>query len=456
MNTIKETEFDYEAYTRENAPDPSQIRRGPELHKRRREVFQARLINHVNMEIKHARGMRHVFISYCHENKSVVDRICQVLSSNDITVWVDWNNIIPGTPWKQAIQKAIQYGDFFIACFSSEYNNRDKTHMNEELRIAVDILRQKPVDRIWFIPIKLNKCEIPDIEIGNGETLRDIQYVDLSKNWENGIEQILNIIPSKSLDQVNYADVAEKVENDHVLIRTVNGQHYFISYKDLRWDSKEISLTLSPATSEQEAFLCSLRREQHDMFAFAFRDYAMWAKPVEVAQISTEGTTVWEVRLIEDTTGKVYKNRKKKVFFENLTFDQIANMRAKRILLNEKLDTASATLNHANVFNRMLLEYQIRGELSSEHGNRLQVLTSPIPALYNQFKSKPKTFTKLARLVSVLYLKLSNTVDDVLQLDLKLVTPTELQVKFKGRQSPKNINVEPTLLELEGICSLPE
>ena len=105
MNTTKETEFDYEAYTRENAPDTSQIRRGPDVHKRRREAFQARLINHVNMEIKHAREMQHVFISYCHENKMVVDRLCQALVSHDITVWVDRNNIVPGTPWKQAIQQ---------------------------------------------------------------------------------------------------------------------------------------------------------------------------------------------------------------------------------------------------------------------------------------------------------------------------------------------------------------
>ena len=33
MNTTKEIEFDYETYTRENAPDPAQIRRGPEAHK---------------------------------------------------------------------------------------------------------------------------------------------------------------------------------------------------------------------------------------------------------------------------------------------------------------------------------------------------------------------------------------------------------------------------------------
>ena len=130
MNTTKKAEFDYEAYTRENAPDASQIRRGPEAHKRRREAFRARLINHANTEIRHAREMRHVFISYCHENKATVDRLRQSLASHNVTVWVDWNNLDPGTPWKQAIQQAIHHGDFFIACFSQEYNKRDKRYVN--------------------------------------------------------------------------------------------------------------------------------------------------------------------------------------------------------------------------------------------------------------------------------------------------------------------------------------
>ena len=192
------------------------------------------------------------------------------------------------------------------------------------------------------------------------------------------------------------------------------------------------------------------------MLAFAYQEDAMWVNPREVAQISTEGKTIWQVILTEETTGNAFKHRTEKVNIENLTLDQIAYMRAKRILLDEKLDAVSSSLKHATVFDQMLLEIQIRGELSSEYGNRLQALTSPLPKLYQHLKTRPETFKKLARLVSVLYLKLSNTVEDVLQLDLKLVNPTELQVKFKGRRSQKDINKEPTLIKFEGICPLPE
>ena len=456
MDTMEEVEFDYEAYTRDNPPDISKFRPASEVRKERREAFKARLINHINMEIKHAREMRHVFISYCHENKDVVDKLCQALTSNGVNVWIDRNNIKPGMPWKQAIQQAIHHGDFFIACFSKEYNDRDKTFMQKELSIAIEKLQQKPIDRVWFIPIKLNECEIPDINIGEGETLQDLQYVNLYEDWNTGIEQILNIMPPGSSETIDDLNIEEEKYNNCVLFRAVNGQHFFVPFQEVHWDSKEISLTLSPISSEQISFLCSVRKGKHDVLAFTHQEDALWVKSREVSQISTEGKTTWEVILTEDTTGNVYKHRTEKMNFEYLTADQIAYMRAKRLLLDEKLDAASSSLTQTTVYDRMLLEAQIRGDLSSEYGNRLQPLKSPIPELHQHFKTRPETFKKLARLTSILYLKLSNTVEDILQLDLKMLNPTELQVKFKGRRSQLDINKEPILLEFEGICPLPE
>ncbi len=462
MNTTEEVEFDYETYTRENAPDPSQIQRGPEAIKKRREAFKARLINHVNMEVKHAREMKHVFISYCHENKTTVDRLCQTLTSHDIAVWVDWDNLDPGIPWKQAIQQAIHHGDFFVACFSEEYNARDETYMNEELSVAIDRLRQKPIDKVWFIPVKLNECEIPDIDIGEGVNLQDLQYVALHEDWNMGIQRLLNAIsvaqdPRDSVDNgENSADVLTDEDNECILFRSVDGRHYFIPFQRMHWNSTGISLTLCPTSSEQVAFLCSLRKGQHDVLAFAHQEDAAWVKPQEIAQISTEGETVWEVILKEDTTGKAFKHRTEKANFEHLTPDQIARMRAKRFLLDEKLETTNPFLTQITVFDQMLLETAIRGELSSQYGNRLQALTSPIPELYQHFKKTPKRFKKFARLISVLYLKLSNTVEDILQLDVELLSSTELKVKFKGRRTQLDVNKEPAVLEFEGNCPLPE
>ena len=140
--------------------------------------------------------MKKIFISYVKENIEIVDRLYQELDSHGIQVWLDRNDIDPGSRWKREIRQAIQQGAFFIACFSEEYNERNKTYMNEELTIAIEELRQLSVDQKWFIPVKLNECEVPDLDIGKGETLRDLQYVNLYEDWDVNLQRILEIVQS--------------------------------------------------------------------------------------------------------------------------------------------------------------------------------------------------------------------------------------------------------------------
>ena len=165
---------------------------------------------------------------------------------------------------------------------------------------------------------------------------------------------------------------------------------------------------------------------------------------------------MWEILLKEETVSSPYKNRTEPVILEQMTLDQVADLRAKRLLLDEKLEDANPSVTQTTVFDQMLLEVQIRGELSSQYGNRLQALASPIPALYQHFRKTPERFKRFARLISVLYLKLSGTVEDILQLDVELHDSAALQVKFKGRCHQLDVNEEPAFVEFEGSCPLPE
>ena len=467
MDTTEEVEFDYEADMRENPPDLSKFRPAREVRRERRAAFRARLINHVNMEIKHARKMKHVFISYCHENMSIVDQLYRELTSHGINVWLDRDELVPGIQWKQAIRQAIHQGDFFIACFSKEYSARDQTYMSEELSLAIERLREKPADKVWFIPVKLNECEIPDIDIGSDATLRDLQYINLYQDSDAAIQRLLEVISSEPSQTMDGAGTDGKEADECILFRSVDGQHYFIPFRKVHWDATKISLTLLPASSAQTAFLSSLRKQLRDVpdgssidqlgvIAFAHQTDAAWVKLRKVEQISTETETVWKIRLKEETVISAYKHRTESVILEQLTLEQLAEMRARRLLLDEKLEVPSFSLTQMTVFEQMLLETQIRGELSSQYGNRLQALKSPIPELHRHFRKTPERFKKFARLISVLYLKLSNTVEDILQLDVELRNSMELQVKFRGRQSQSDVNEEPVFLEFEGSCPLPE
>lgn len=138
--------------------------------------------------------MAHVFVSYVRENEAPVSRLTEALRNRGIQIWRDRDSIAPGKRWKREIRRAITEGAFFFACFSAEYSARDKSYMNEELTIAIEELRQRPADRAWFVPIVLSRCRIPDRDIGGGETLRDIQRLDLSKDWQSGVDKLLKVV----------------------------------------------------------------------------------------------------------------------------------------------------------------------------------------------------------------------------------------------------------------------
>jgi hypothetical protein len=72
--------------------------------------------------------------------------------------------------------------------------------MNEELLLAIEELRQRPIDRSWFIPVILAGGEIPCLPIGPGETLKDIQGVDFQGDWDRAIAQLLRVIASPMTD----------------------------------------------------------------------------------------------------------------------------------------------------------------------------------------------------------------------------------------------------------------
>lgn len=132
-----------------------------------------------------------VFISYVRDDSTVVDRLTADLRKARLHPWVDRIDVAGGQRWKPAIRKAIEEGAAAVVCFSSHYSARQKTYMNEELTLMIDELRQRPVDKSWFIPVRLDDCTIPGRSIGGGETLHDLQRIDLFPGWDQGVRRIV-------------------------------------------------------------------------------------------------------------------------------------------------------------------------------------------------------------------------------------------------------------------------
>ena len=166
--------------------------------------------------------MSHVFISYVRENQEQVNKLCAELAKHGVKVWLDKNDIKAGSRWQDAIEEAIREGAFFISCFSKEYNERNEAYMNEELTLAVDRLRKLSTDRIWFIPVKLNECEIPKRRISDVEKLTDLQWVELYKNWDEGIWRILESIADIATDSTEKSQIRpDQIISPELLLKEI-------------------------------------------------------------------------------------------------------------------------------------------------------------------------------------------------------------------------------------------
>lgn len=123
---------------------------------------------------------KYAFISYAGEDAAAVDVVQAALERAGIRVWRDVDQLWPGDDWKSVMRGAIS-GDalVFLACFSRASLALERSRQNEELVLALGELRQRRPGVPWLIPVRLDSCEIPDLDLGAGRTLRSLQSADL-------------------------------------------------------------------------------------------------------------------------------------------------------------------------------------------------------------------------------------------------------------------------------------
>jgi hypothetical protein len=123
---------------------------------------------------------KHVFVSYVREDSAQVDQLCAILEASRIPYWRDRTSLGPGDAWKAKIRDAIREGSLvFLACFSEFSRAKLKSHMNEELTLAVEEYRKMPPGRTWLIPVRFDDGDVPEWDLGAGRVLSDLNYVDL-------------------------------------------------------------------------------------------------------------------------------------------------------------------------------------------------------------------------------------------------------------------------------------
>ena len=131
--------------------------------------------------------MKKVFLSYAREDLKTAQKIFKDLTDKGVNVWLDENELLPGENWKYAIRQAISESKYFMAVLSS--NSVSKIgYVQNELEIAMNILKQYPKNKIFIIPVLIDECNPAD------EKLHDLHWADLSSDYDAGIQKILRVL----------------------------------------------------------------------------------------------------------------------------------------------------------------------------------------------------------------------------------------------------------------------
>ena len=399
-------------------------------------------------------------LSFAGEDRHHAEKLAKLLKARGYAVFYDKNELAH-LVGKNLYDRLLSiYKDEARHCvmFLSKHYGQDRWTKHERESAQARAFEE---DGEYIIPIRLDNTEIPGI-------LPTVGYLDLSMTPEEIcqilVEKLSGTTSQTATTSIPTSAAAESDPSEFALFRTEDGKLYFIPFQNPCWDPTEISLELLPESPEAAAFLRSLRNNLgsivpiRNTLAFALWEDAAWVSPRKISQATSGSQTVWKV-IFEEDSHRQYDNPYGDMTINNISPDQIAEMRARRILLDKKLEAVNPLLNQPNLtyqttLELSILESSIKGGGSSYHEIDLQIPKSPIPALYQFFGQTAGRFEKFARLISVLYLKLSNTVEDVLQLDLKLLNPKQLQVRFKGRRPQRYTNVEPFTIQVDGICPL--
>ena len=359
-----------------------------------------------------------VALSFAGEDRHYAQELAKLLKINGYKVFYDEYARVQlwGENLHDKFSEIYKNKSRYCVMFVSEHYAR-KLWTNHERRSAQARALEESV--AYILPVRLDDAEIPGI-------LPTVAYLDLRSMSIDEIYQALaeklSDSPSQRTTTPSTPHIVEDDPSEFVLLRSDEGNIYFFPLQDIRRDSTEMSLQLLPESPEEVAFLRTLQDKLSNRFAnrtnlaCAYREYAAWVVPQNIVETSSH----WEVLLNSDSKGQNY-DPFSEMTVNGLSPDQIAEMRARRILLDEKLEGTNPALSQNNMFDQATLEIYIRGMSSSSHEPKLQVTESMIPKIYRQFGQTPERFKKFARLISILYLKLSNTVENVLQLDLELL-----------------------------------
>jgi TIR domain len=124
------------------------------------------------------------FLCHSSGDKLAVYQLFQRLKEYNIDPWLDKENLLPGQDWDLEIQKAVRKSDVVLICLSPDFIVKEG-YGQKEIKLALDTALEKPEGTIFLIPLKLEKCELP-------QRLKPFHAVNYFE--ENGFDKLISAL----------------------------------------------------------------------------------------------------------------------------------------------------------------------------------------------------------------------------------------------------------------------
>jgi hypothetical protein len=122
-----------------------------------------------------------IFLCHSSSDKAEVKKLYDFLRKNGTEPWLDSEDLLPGQNWNMEIMKALDSSDVILLCLSKKSVDKEG-YVQKEIRLALDRALEMPDGRIFLIPVKLEKCEVPF-------SLKEYQWVELFE--DGGMEKLV-------------------------------------------------------------------------------------------------------------------------------------------------------------------------------------------------------------------------------------------------------------------------
>lgn len=124
-----------------------------------------------------------LFISYSHEDKEFVDKLCNDLVKHNFLIWIDKWEIKVGESVINRISDGLIVSSNLIIILSP--HSVVSKWVREEINAALMVQFEK--QNVFVLPLLLANCEIPVF-------LKDKKYADFRSDYEQGFEEIIQSI----------------------------------------------------------------------------------------------------------------------------------------------------------------------------------------------------------------------------------------------------------------------